>query len=91
MASRVNRKKSQDDGIGFLIEYVGRLLHWYPSFTLKFVWDELAMAEGWAYYNFAFLDDPMHKFAGISPKNGYQRQESDKLIKEAHEAWAKQK
>ena len=73
------------------MEYVGRLLHYYPSFTLDFIWNELDMAHGWAYYNFAFLDDPMHKFSGITPKNSYQRQESEKLIEEAKEFWNKQK
>ncbi len=91
LAGRVNRKRANEDSIGWLIEYVGRLLHWYPSFTLGFIWDELDMAQGWSYYNFAYLDDPMHKFAGITPRNAYQKQESDKLVDEAHKVWKEQK
>lgn len=85
--SRVNKAKADDEGIGFLLEYVARLLHWYPSFTRTFVWDELPLVEGWAYYTAAYLDDPMHKFGGMRPKGSYIKQESEKLIKEAHDAW----
>jgi hypothetical protein len=88
---RINRPKAEGDGIGFLLEYVGRLLHYYPSFTRQFVWDELPMVEGWAYFAFAYLDDPAHKFAGVKCNGGYVKQESERLIALAKEYWSKQK
>ena len=49
------------------------------------------MIEGWTYYAFAYLDDPMHKFSGIAPRNGFIKQESDKLVEEAKRVWEQQK
>ena len=46
----VNRPKAPSGGLGWWLDYVCRLIHFYPSFTLSFVLDELAMDEGWAYY-----------------------------------------
>ncbi len=85
--ARVNRPKANGDGIGFLLDYVARLLHYYPSFTYQFVWDELPFVEGWAYHTFAYLDDPAHKFSGVKLESGYIKQEADKLIAEAKIIW----
>ena len=49
------------------------------------------MIEGWTYYAFAYLDDPMHKSSGIAPRNGFIKQESDKLVEEAKRVWEQQK
>ena len=88
--ARVNRNKSADaDGIGWLADYATTLVHWYPSFTREFVLDVLPLAEGWVWYASAVLNEPMNKFAGIKPKNGFIRQESDKLIAEAKAVWDK--
>lgn len=45
------------------------------------------MIEGWSYYAFAYMDDPMHKFGGIKPQNGFVKQEAEKLIKQAKDVW----
>ena len=87
LVQRVNANRAPEDGIGWLLDYVCRLLKTYHSFTLEFVWDELAMDEGWCYWNFAYQDDPMHKFSGVKAAKNYMRQEVDKLVEEAKRAW----
>ena len=87
--ARVNRPKMDADGLGWLVDYVARLVHWYPSFTRDFVMDELPMAEGWIWFSAAYLDDPMHKFSGVKLKGGYIAQERDELVKIANQLWGK--
>jgi hypothetical protein len=90
LIERVNENKmAAKDGLGFLTDYVCRLVKCYPSFTLRYVWKRLPMIEGWPMYAWAFLDDPMHKFGEVRPLNGYIKQQTEKLIKEAKDLWGK--
>jgi len=85
---KVNKVKPPSDGISWLIDYVCRLAKTYPSFSLDFVWDELPMAQGWAYYAWSIEADGWLNFSGIKRASaGYLKQESDKLIEQAHKAW----
>lgn len=91
LSERLNKKRSSSGGLGWLTDYVCRLVKVYPTFTREFVWDELPMIEGWIWHSFAFSDDPAHKFAGISAEHGYVYAETQKLIKQAKDAWAENK
>ena len=85
---RVNRNKAPEDGVSWLVDYVCRLLHSYPQFSHDYVWDELPMDIGWVYYGWAFLNDPMNRFAGVKiVGKGYIAQEVERLIDEAHRVW----
>ena len=81
-----------DDGPGWLLVYVHRLLNKYPSFTVDFVWFELPMEEGWAYYSVALELDPWLQFSGAKRKGkGYIARAADKLMAELkkHPLWIK--
>ena len=85
--ARVNRPHAPDKGLGWLAEYVCRLVKTY-GFTRTYVMDELAMIEGWMWYAFAIEDDAMNKFGGIRPvSQTYLEQESEKLISQAKKVW----
>ena len=89
---QINRPKAPDEGLGWLLEYVCRLLKTYPSFNREFVWDELPMIEGWAYFSWAYENDAMNQLGGVSRTSpSYIKQESEKLISQALAAWAKEK
>jgi hypothetical protein len=67
-------------------------MSFYPSFTEEFVWDKLEMQRGWAYYAWAFDNEAKKHFVGVKfASPAYVRQESDKLIEEAHRIWNEQK
>ena len=69
-------------------EYLAKLVKTYPTFTREYVLDELAMEEGWSWFAFAFLDDPMNRFGGAKIiGKGYIAQEVEWLVDEAHRVW----
>ena len=87
----VNRPKAQEDGLSWLIDYIGRLLRTFPSFGWQFVWDELPMEQGWAMYAWSMENDGWLQFAGMKrATSGYIAREVDKLIAEAKAVWAKE-
>jgi hypothetical protein len=90
LAQSVNKQRAAQDGLGWWIDYVCRLVKCYPSFTKRYVTNRLPMVEGWAWYAFAFIDDPISRFEQVKPTNGFIKQESEKLIEQAHKAWDKQ-
>lgn len=81
-----------DDGPGWLLVYVHRLLNKYPSFTADYVWLELPMEEGWAYFSVAMELDPWMQFKGEKRAGkGYIARAADKLMAELkrHPLWIK--
>jgi hypothetical protein len=83
---------SAEDGPGWLLIYVCRLLRMYPSFTREMVWFELPMEEGWAYYSAGLEIDPWMQFCGAKRKGkGYIGRAADKLMAELkkHPFWIK--
>lgn len=89
LIERVNRPRAPQDGLGWLVDYLCRLVSFYPSFTRRFVLDELPMIEGWAWYAFAMENNAMNQLGGIEKTSpGYVRQEKERLIAQAHEFWA---
>ena len=87
LMQRVNKPRAPDDGFGWFVEYVSILLHWYPTFTLAFIMDELPMEEGWIWWGKAIVDEPVARFAGAKVVNGYVKQFSDELFEQARAAW----
>jgi len=90
LMQRVNKQRAPEDGLGWLLDYVCRLMSAYPSFTEEFVWDKLEMSRGWAYYAWAHQNEAQRYFVGWKMLNGYVRAESEKLVQEAKDFWAKQ-
>ena len=87
---RVNAPKAPEDGLSWLLDYVGRLLKTYPSFGWQFVWDELPMIQGWAMYAWSLENDFLVQWGNKRASRGYVAIEVEKLIAQAKEAWAKQ-
>ena len=87
---RVNKSRAPSDGIGWFLEYVAALVKYYPSFTLEYVMDELPMEEGWCWWTYAILNDPVNKFSGAKVVDGYVKQMADELFEQAKTAWLKE-
>jgi hypothetical protein len=67
-----------------MLEYVGRLLKTYPSFTEAFVLYRLPLDRGWAYYSQAMEMDAWLAFGGTQRvTKGYIWKETEALIKQA--------
>lgn len=63
------------------MDYYGRLLKTYPSFTEDFVRFELDMLRGYAYHSWAIANDGWLQFAGVTPSGAqYIKQEINSLI-----------
>ncbi len=61
----------------------------FSGFSPEFVWDGLPMIQGMAFYSWAMENDAMNQFGGITRVSpGYVKQESQKLVEEAHRVWA---
>ena len=64
-----------------MMDYLGRLLKTYPSFTLGFVEDELPMDKGWAFHAQSMEMDGWLSFCGMKRKGlGYVGQEIERLM-----------
>ena len=87
LVQRLNTNRAPEDGIGWWVDYCGRLLKTYSQFSMTFIMDELPMDEGWVWWNFAYQDDPMHKFSGMKAVRGYIAEEAEKLVAEAKKSW----
>lgn len=56
----------------------------YPQFSEEFVWDDLSMDRGWAYYAWKVENDGWLQFSGVKRKGkGYVGMEVDSLMKQA--------
>jgi hypothetical protein len=83
LIKNTNKQYVSKEGDGWLLEYVCELVQRFHV-PFDFVWDDLPMVQGWAYYQWAINNDPVGKIFGRE-KTGlsYVRQEVDKLINEA--------
>ena len=72
------------------MEYVGKLLKYYPQFSLEFINYELNMDLGWALIGYATEQDSWLQFAGIKRiSKGPIAQEVDKLEKQYYDVHKK--
>ncbi len=72
------------------MNYVTRLMRYYPSFTEEYVIDILPIDKGWAFLAAAIDNDGWLQFAGIKRSGkAYLAQEIDKLMKEAKEVYGR--
>ena len=68
--------------MGWLLDYVARLLKYYPQMGYEKVWFRFPMAKGYALIAAAALNDGWLQFSGIElADGGYIRQEMDKIKK----------
>lgn len=91
IARKINARPAASlDGVGWWWEYITRLVKSYPAFTRQFVLDELPMIEGWLWYAQAITMDGWLSFNGVRiVSDGYIKQQTELLVKTAHEAWEK--
>lgn len=90
LISKVNKSRTPEDGISWLMDYVCRLLKCYPSFTPDYVWNELPMIQGWCYVAWAVENDGWLGFCGVKRSGaGYIKQYADELYAIAKESWSK--
>ena len=64
-----------------MLEYVARLLKYYPSLGYDRVWFKFPMAKGYALIGAAMQFDGFLAFSGVKMEGGYLRQELEKLMK----------
>jgi hypothetical protein len=67
--------------VGWLLDYVCKYRHYYPSDSWEFIWCELPMKEGYCYISGGMQNDSWLQFSGVSISDGgYIRQELDKIL-----------
>jgi hypothetical protein len=79
----VNKPKPSATGDGWLLEYAALLLKTFFNGRPEYVWDELPMIEGWAYYQWAVNNDPLVKIFGERNSKGFVAQQVERLVDEA--------
>lgn len=67
------------------------MLNSYQQFTLRYVLYELDMVTGFVLYNWAFENEPVHKFGGVRMVNSYASREADTLFIQLEESIEKYK
>lgn len=78
------------DGLGWYLEYVGRLLKYYPGFSLDYINYELSMDMGWALLNWGLENDAWLQFAGMKRSGkGYIGLEVDILEKQYYDKYGR--
>jgi hypothetical protein len=71
------------DGNGWGVDYMGRLLKYYPRYSMDEILDDLPMILGWVLINFSMENDAWLQFAGLQRSSrGYIGQEIDELMRQ---------
>lgn len=68
--------------MGWLPDYICRLLNSYPQYKIDDIMTKLPMLDGYILYTYSFFNDAIHKFSGIKMKNSYCAQEADMLLEQ---------
>lgn len=79
-----SQPKTVGDGHSWLINYACVLMSTFRQFSEEYVYDELPMARGWVYFQWAKDNDPVAKiFGGPLQGKRFIAQEVDRLVSEA--------
>ena len=82
---------SKPEGVGWVADYVCRLLVAYHQYSFDYILYELPMIRGWILYSWAYSNDALNRFGGVRMVNGgYLGYEADKLYAELKEIAKKQ-
>lgn len=80
------KQETPAEGDGWLLDYVCTLWRAFPQMSMDFVWYELPMMEGWAYFRWALRNDTLARlFGGEGLGAGFLAQERERLVAEAVE------